>query len=246
MIIHAAPNYQIYFGDAKDRMYPNDYATWNDFSLCSREPIAPLVRRLHLNSIFFLRQVHGMQGAIVTDSLVQEIPPFSVDGDFLITNEPHTGIGIVTADCLPVIVYDRKRYAIGIAHAGWRGAVAGVVPALLSKLKQAYGSEPSDLMVFFGPSAKRCCYEVDSSFLTNLEAYPFADTVVYQHADRLFFDLPFFVEQQLFACGIVPHSLCKEYNACTICDTRFHSYRRATVAETAESTGRQMTVVALK
>lgn len=246
MIIHAAPDYQIYFGDAKDQMYPSQYENWNDFSLLSREPIIPIADRLHLKQIFFLRQLHGVLGCIVSPSLLQAVPPFSKDGDFLITQEPHVGIGIVTADCLPVIAYDRKRHAIGIAHAGWRGAVAGVVPAMIAELSNAYASDPADLTLFFGPSAKRCCYEVNTQFTTHLEPYPYSDKVLHQQGDSLFFDLPLFIEQQLFSLGVSQQSIRKEYNACTICDTRFHSHRRGAMAGISNSIGRQMTVVAIK
>jgi len=246
MIIHSAPDYRIYFGDAKDKMFPEQYKNWNDFSLLSREPVTLLTDRLHLKNLFFLQQTHSAQGSVVDRPLLQAVPPFSKKGDFLITKESRVGIGVVTADCLPVIVYDRKRHVAGIAHAGWRGAVAGVVPAMIAQLKHAYASDPKDITVFFGPSAKRCCYQVDERFATHLEAYPLYDQLLSKQGDSLFFDLPLLVEQQLISLGIAQQSIRKEYNACTICDTRFHSHRRGSSLGPGNRVGRQMTVVALK
>ncbi len=244
MIIHSAPRYHIYFGDTKDEMYPNQYQQWNDFELLSRKPIISVADRLQLQSLIFLRQVHGIEGCIVSAQNLLTIPSFSRDGDFLITHEQHVGLGILTADCLPVIAYDRKYNAIGIAHAGWRGAVAGVVPTMLNAMKKAYESDPHDLTLFFGPSAKRCCYEVQPEFITHLDSYPFGDQVIRSHRERLFFDLPLFVELQVVHQGV--KSIHKEYNSCTLCDTRFHSYRRGTAAGNPNLIGRQMTVVAIK
>ncbi len=246
MIIHSTSQYTIYFGDAKDQMYPAQYQQWNDCSLLSRKPIIPIRERLHLQGLLFLRQVHGSTGRIVSTSQLTSLLPFDQEGDFLITHDQYMGIGIVSADCLPVIVYDRKHHVVGIAHAGWRGAVAGVVVALLEMLKKSYGSEENDLSFLFGPSAKRCCYEVAPLFTTHLEQYSFADQAVHRIADKVFFDLPLFVKLQLQQWGVSPDSFCMEYNSCTMCDTRFHSSRRGTVNEQPHLRGRQMTVVALK
>ncbi len=244
MVIHSAPRYYIYFGDAKDEMYPNQYQHWNDFELLSRKPIVPVAERLQLQSLLFLRQVHGVDGFAVAKKNLLTIPSFSRDGDFLITHEQHVGLGILTADCLPVIAYDRKYNAIGIAHAGWRGAVAGVVPAMLNAMKKAYKSDSNNLTLFLGPSAKRCCYEVQPGFIAQLEAYPYVDQVIHSMGSKVFFDLPLFVEQQVLQEGM--KSIHKEYNSCTICDIRFHSYRRGIAIGSPDLVGRQMTVVAIK
>lgn len=246
MIIHSAPDYRIYFGDAKDRMFPDQYKNWNDFSLLSREPIVSLAERLSLRALFFLKQTHSSQGYFVCQSVLQQVPPFLKEGDFLVTQESRLGIGVMSADCLPVIVYDKKRHAVGIAHTGWRGAVAGVVPEMVNQLKLVYACDPKDITVFFGPSAKRCCYQVDSNFSEQLEAYPLHDQLLQKQGDSLFFDLPLLVEQQLTLLGVASQSIRKEYNACTICDTRFHSHRRGSSLGSGNPVGRQMTVVALK
>ncbi len=244
MIIHSAPRYHIYFGDAKDEMYPSQYQQWDDFALLSRKPIISVAERLQLQNLLFLRQVHGIEGCTVSAQNLFTTPPFSQEGDFLITHEQHVGLGILAADCLPVIAYDRKYNAIGIAHAGWRGAVAGVVPAMLNAMKTAYKSDPHDITLFFGPSAKCCCYEVQPEFITQLETYPSRDRVIRSNGSKFFFDLPLFVELQAVHQGV--KSVHKEYNSCTICDMRFHSYRRGAAAGSPDLIGRQMTVVAIK
>lgn len=246
MIIHATSQYAIYFGDASDQMYPREYLQWQNNEILSKQPIRLVKEQLHLNNVMFLHQRHSCKGLEVTEQLIKQVSPFSQDGDFLITRLPYAGIGIVTADCLPVIVYDRRFHAAGVAHAGWRGAVLRVVPMMLKKMKELYGSTESDFILFFGPSAKRCCYEVSADFIDHLDEYPFSDKVLQRQAGKVFFDLPLFVELQLAHQGINPRELRREYNNCTICDHRFHSYRRGTSNQEANLTGRQMTVITVK
>lgn len=246
MIIHNAPDFQIYFGDIKDQMFPDEYLSWNTGSLLSHAPIKRVADTLRLQDLFFLRQMHGMHGHVISADNKQTLQPFSTEGDFLITNQSRLGIGVVTADCLPVVAYDKKNHAVGVAHAGWRGAVAGVASQMILHLMQTYGTDLHDLIIYFGPSAKRCCYEVDAQFMQHLEPYPFHEQLLQQHGNALFFDLPLLVEQQLIGLGISTQSIHQEYNTCTICDTRFHSYRRGASLGPSNRTGRQMTVVALK
>ncbi len=246
MIIHSAPQYQIYFGDAKDQMFPDEYQNWNNSNILSRLPIQPIAQRLHLGALFFLHQVHGANGMVISPTNIDAVRPLKYDGDFLITQELNVGIGVLTADCLPVIIYDRKKHVIGIAHAGWRGAALGVVIEMINRMKQEYAVSPSDFTIFFGPSAKQCCYQVDSQFEVHFETYPYAQKALLANGNALFFDLPFFIELQLLREGVAQDAIRKEYNSCTICDTRFHSHRRGVRHGDPTIVGRQMTVVTIK
>ena len=246
MIVHAAPQYRIYFGDANDAMYPSEYLQWRDSDILSKKPLQQLQQNLKLDNLMFLHQRHGCNGLEVTKKSLATIQPFGKDGDFLVTQFPSIGIGVLTADCLPVVFYDRRFHVAAVAHAGWRGAVLGIIPTVLRYLQQRFGSNPRDITTFFGPSAKRCCYEVTPDFIDHLDHYPYTEKLFQRNASRLFFDLPMLVELQLLQEGILAQSLHRDYNDCTICDTRFHSHRRGTLEGKADTMGRQMTIIMLK
>jgi YfiH family protein len=81
-------------------------------------------------------------------------------GDALVTSEPGVILSIRTADCLPVLLADRRRRVIAAIHAGWRGALARVIEKTVGELRRLSGSRPEDLVAVLGPAIGRCCYEV--------------------------------------------------------------------------------------
>lgn len=99
---------------------------------------------------------HGTHVAAVGE---KEAGKYLLNTDALITNVPNLFLTITVADCLPVFYYDPIKKVIGMAHAGWRGLVNGVLENLVEKLQQSYGSSPQDLLVVVGPHIKSCHYE---------------------------------------------------------------------------------------
>ncbi|MCH3971936.1 MAG: peptidoglycan editing factor PgeF [Oscillospiraceae bacterium] len=93
------------------------------------------------------------------------------DIDGLITNEPHVALCVYGADCVPLLFADPVHRAIGVAHAGWRGTVAGMAGEAVAAMQRSFGTEPQDLLVGIGPSIGPCCFEVDEpvakEFLNN-------------------------------------------------------------------------------
>ena len=85
---------------------------------------------------------------------------FIPDCDALISDEPGVPLLLRFADCVPILLYDPRRKAIGLAHAGWRGTVAGMAQAAVQAMVEALGSAPDDLVAAVGPSIGPCCYEV--------------------------------------------------------------------------------------
>jgi len=81
-----------------------------------------------------------------------------VDG--MVTDRPGIGLWLMFADCVPVLAYDEVRSAVGIAHAGWRGTLAGIARVLVETMASHFGSCPSDLRLAIGPSIGPCCYTV--------------------------------------------------------------------------------------
>ncbi|MCC6347556.1 MAG: laccase domain-containing protein, partial [Nitrospirales bacterium] len=80
--------------------------------------------------------------------------------DAVVTNRTGVLIGIQVADCVPLLLYDRKRHAVGAVHAGWRGTGAGILKNTVHVMVERFRSDPADILVAVGPSIKGCCYEV--------------------------------------------------------------------------------------
>ncbi|MBZ5678518.1 MAG: peptidoglycan editing factor PgeF [Acidobacteriia bacterium] len=102
-----------------------------------------------------LRQVHS-------DLIhcVDAKPEHPLTGDGLLTATPRLLLAIQTADCLPVILVDPKRHAVGVFHAGWRGTVKRIVEKGVGEMRRWFGSTPKDLKAAIGPGIQGCCYEV--------------------------------------------------------------------------------------
>ncbi|MDY0000771.1 MAG: polyphenol oxidase family protein, partial [Polyangia bacterium] len=103
-------------------------------------------------------QVHGTDGVVVNDESPAKV--YERQADFLVTDRPGAILGVITADCVPVLLWDPGRPAVAAVHAGWRGLVAGVLEAAVSTLKSRYGSRPSSIRAALGPSIGPCCFEV--------------------------------------------------------------------------------------
>jgi YfiH family protein len=244
MLLHNAPLFEIYFGSAKDELPRKLELTLNqppEIPLLQLEPFSNLKKMMPLEQLLFVRQVHGTDGLVVTQENAEDAQPFAQDGDYLSTNVPGVGIGVLTADCLPIVFYDSRQGAASVIHAGWRGSVAGIACIALEQMQQEFDTKLENIKVFFGPSAKPCCYEVSQDFVQHLDPYPFAQDVLISQADKLFFDVPGFNRHILESIGVRKESFRFEYNLCTICDDTFCSYRRE-----GQLAGSQMTVICLK
>lgn len=227
--------YTIYFGNSKDNISKQIDCVPQETPLKEHNKFTPIIDHLAIQDLAFLNQTHSIDGMVID----QEIPAFDKDGDYLITNKKNIGLGVMTADCLPIIFYDAKNHIAAAAHAGWRGTVAGVAGQTIKAMQQKYGTTLQDLHVFFGPSAKKCCYIVDEPFVKNIKEY--ALQVINRTSNgAITFDLPGLNAVQLQKAGI-KKQINTDYNFCTICDHQFFSYRRQ-----AEQAGRQMSIIALK
>ena len=112
-----------------------------------------------------LRQIHS-------DLIhpVDRAPAHPLPGDGLITNTPGLLVAVQAADCLPVIVVDRKKRAVGVFHAGWRGTVKRIVEKGVGEMRKHFGSDPRNLVAAIGPGVQACCYEVGEEVRTRFES----------------------------------------------------------------------------
>ncbi len=145
--------------------------------------------------------VHGRSVAVV-DRADAGQPRTNVDA--IITRARGLALTMRFADCVPVIVVDRARGAIGLAHAGWRGVAVNVVAATLDALREAFGSDPRDVWAGIGPCISVDQYRVGEEVVTAIAAACPPDTPIAQRRPdgRVHLDLNVAVAAQLRACGV--------------------------------------------
>jgi YfiH family protein len=102
-----------------------------------------------------VRQVHGSAVVNAAEALAG-----AFEADALISNRPDAAVAVQTADCIPLLLADRRSGAVAAVHAGWRGLASGTAPAAVAALADAFGTEPSEIIAAIGPSIGPCCYEV--------------------------------------------------------------------------------------
>jgi len=123
------------------------------------DPATPLVT---------LRQVHS--NAVVVATHADASRPTPRKGDGLMTDEPGLLLGVQTADCIPVLVADRKRRVVAAFHAGWRGTVKRIVESGVGRMRLEFGCRPEDLVAAIGPGVGACCYAVGEEVLSSFES----------------------------------------------------------------------------
>ncbi|WP_042197466.1 peptidoglycan editing factor PgeF [Paenibacillus camerounensis] len=188
-------------------------------------------------------QTHGTHIAVVTSaergkgSRDRASAFQSTDG--LLTNVPGVLLTSFYADCVPLYFYDPVNRAAGLAHAGWKGTVAEIAGAMVSRMAEAYGSRPGDITAAIGPSIGECCYEVDEyvmkhvrvleqtlTGLASLEAAPPLYNVSQSDKDKSMLNLKEMNRRIMIKAGILPtHIECTTW--CTSCNPDlFFSYRK--------------------
>ena len=222
----------------------------------------PRTPRSHLWPLVTLRQVHSDVIRFVDSPAESQLV-----GDGLITATPGLLLGIQTADCLPIILADPQRHAVGVFHVGWRGTVKRIVEKGVGEMRRWLGSRPRDLKAAIGPGIHGCCYEVGAEIREEFESqfayaaklfreveesdpvrekYPmlFLTARAPGHSvlpKKIFLDLVEANRQQLLAVGVPAKSI-ETSLLCTNCRTDLlFSYR----AERGK-TGRMMGVVGIR
>jgi YfiH family protein len=123
-----------------------------------------------------LRQIHSDLIHRVDRTRVDEMPEQPLAGDGMVTDTPGLVVAVQAADCLPVIMVDRKQRAVGVLHAGWRGTVQRIVEKGVGEMRKHFKSDPRHLLAAIGPGVHGCCYEVGEEVRTRFEAqFAYAD-----------------------------------------------------------------------
>ena len=186
-----------------------------------------------------LSQVHSAR--VVPVAAAFETPP---QADAMVSATPGIALGILTADCAPVLFADREAGVIGAAHAGWKGALGGVVEATLDAMK-TLGAKRSRVAAAIGPCISQAHYEVGPEFIAGFTTADPANGDFFRpspRADHHHFDLGGYVLRRLEKAGI---AAAERLAACTYArEDDFFSFRRATHRGEPDY-GRQIAVIAL-
>jgi YfiH family protein len=129
-----------------------------------------LLTQVHGNAVVVVRRAErGPRGSEEQDPVggsKEQDPPYGrPEADALVSDDHHTAIAVRAADCVPLLMADRRRGVVAAVHAGWRGTAARAAPAAVQALTREFGTEPRDLVVAIGPSIGPCCYEVGSELV---------------------------------------------------------------------------------
>ncbi|WP_077145270.1 peptidoglycan editing factor PgeF [Sphingopyxis sp. KK2] len=187
-----------------------------------------------------LYQVHGNRCIIVDNDSDLSARP---EADALATRTPGILLGILTADCVPVLFADHKASVVGAAHAGWKGALAGVTDATLAAM-ESLGARRSNISVAIGPCIGRASYEVDDGFVSTFLADDPANERFFAAGQpgHAMFDIAAYVAARLAAAGVTRIAIGGQDTYAEAED--YFSYRRA-CHKSENSYGRQLSVIGL-
>lgn len=205
--------------------------------------IAAQVMGAQPEALLTLYQIHSAQVITVTDPWPAntELMP---KADAMVTKTPGLVLGILTADCAPVLFADPQAGVIGAAHAGWKGALAGIIENTLEAM-EALGADRARISAAIGPAIGQESYETGPEFIINFRGQDPDSISFFAPAARKghnLFDLPRYVKHRLTRAGtgavnLLAQDTCLDENS-------FFSYRRATLRG-EEDYGRQLSAIRL-
>lgn len=175
----------------------------------------------HLVTVF---QKHSADALVAEKPWKLDKPP---EADAIVTKKPGLAIGVLTADCAPVLFCDAEARVIGAAHAGWRGALSGIIEATVTAMGKL-GAKSERLTAVIGPTISQEAYEVGQEFMQQFIADA-PESAAFFIADEgtgePHFDLPAYVADRLARAGV---GAIADLGPCTYCEeTRLFSYRRS-------------------
>ncbi|HEX8447540.1 MAG TPA: peptidoglycan editing factor PgeF [Sphingomonas sp.] len=190
-------------------------------------------------TLITLHQVHSADAVTVTHAIADDARPRA---DALVTDRPDLLLGILTADCVPVLFADAYRGIVGAAHAGWKGALTGVTDATIAAMERL-GADRGGIVAAIGPCIGRASYEVDDGFRLRFEADDPENERFFREGRRPLhhqFDIEAYVVHRLGQHGITRiEALGRDTYADPL---RFFSFRRATHAG-EPGYGRQISLI---
>jgi purine-nucleoside/S-methyl-5'-thioadenosine phosphorylase / adenosine deaminase len=186
-------------------------------------------------------QKHSADAVIAEAPWKGDTPP---EADAIVTKTPGLAIGVLTADCAPVLFCDGDARVIGAAHAGWKGALGGILEATVEAMRKL-GAKPERITAAIGPAISQDAYEVGAEFVERFVAEEPGSAAFFitdQASGEPHFDLPAYVGERLARAGV---GSIAELGLCTYCEeSRLFSYRRSQ-HHGEDDYGRQISAIVL-
>ncbi len=177
-----------------------------------------------LTGLFLPRQVHG-RGILIAGGTPEGFV-YGPEADAVVAGRAGPALGVMTADCVPVLLCHDRRPVTAAVHAGWRGVAEGLVPAALEFMRRRWEVVGRDFGAYLGPAIGPCCYETDEDVAARVAAAAGDAAVVRGGAPKPKVDLVLAVARQLEGCGLDPGRIWTS-GLCTSCSADlFYSYRR--------------------
>jgi hypothetical protein len=212
-----------------------------------------------------LHQIHSNVVLLARAADISRKTPREADG--LMTGEPGLLVGVKTADCIPILVADRKRRVVAVFHAGWRGMAQRIVESGIGRMRLEFGSRPEDLIAAIGPGIGLCCYSVGEEVFSSFESqFAYARELFREVYDsdpvRTKYPLLFMTQRapghspigpslhlnlveanrrQLLACGLKPRAI-HLVGGCTSCHRELFFSHRGSEGRA----GRMMSVIGIR
>ena len=160
------------------------------------------------------------------------------DCDALITNQKNVMLTVLTADCVPILLFDTKQKVIAVVHAGWKGTKQKILFNTIEKMKEVFNSNPHDILASIAPSIGKCCYEVDWNVAKHFKDI---ENAYEDRGEKKMLDLPYINKIQLLQAELDEHHI-ELSNICTACEVdAYFSYRKE-----KGCSGRFMSMIALQ
>ena len=189
-------------------------------NICKNLNYVSKVMKISRKNLFLMHQTHSNKVVEIKDQSDKK----KIVSDAMITKVKGIGLGVVTADCVPILVYDKKNKIIGCIHAGWKGALSGIVKNTIDKIKTQ--STNSNIFAAIGPCIGKKSYEVDLNFYKRFlkASQKYKRYFSYKNEHKKLFDLRKFISDRLKELNVnVDH-----INRDTFVDKKnFYSFRRS-------------------
>jgi YfiH family protein len=196
----------------------------------------------NIDQIFILNQTHSDRVFVLDDSEKIEKEVANENADAIITHLTDKPIGVLTADCVPIILFDPIKHITGVVHAGRKGTQQRILSKTIKMMNKTYGCALSHINIGIGPAIGGCCYEVDKPciepFINNFSQWK--QFVQKAPGDKFMLDLITANEFDALEAGVLPENI-ERSGHCTSCENHlWYSYRRE------GTTGRILTVSMLQ
>jgi YfiH family protein len=185
-----------------------------------------LEERLPNRYFIVANQTHSDNIEIIKKPIQQgwrELSTAVKDCDALITNQKNIMLTILTADCVPILLFDPKREVVSAVHAGWSGTHKKILYKTVKKMQEIFACNPKDIIAGIAPSIGRCCYEVGEDVAKHF----FDDSSAFDTKGKKYMlDLPHINREQLLKAGLESNNI-ELSNICTACEVdSYFSYRK--------------------